>query len=166
MGKVYGARSTALELFILDKQIMGPCWLRMPRQRPQRIVSWCKTEVLLDDPNNLTVLSSNYPSPNFKVLSLSFQTILNKKKEHEIACISAVIHDSVCIDHNKQKNEINSTKFNKYFTFIRKIDRNPFPYDLEKELKAKNYQINAESFRAFGTERELLTFFATKMQQI
>jgi len=168
--KIFGARSTALELFLLDKQIMGPCWLRLPFKKASKIVSWCKQEIELNDPDKITVLSSNYPSPNFKVLSLSFQTVLNDKKEHEIAAISAVIDNSVCIDHsNRNKNQNNNNNNGKnidYFTLIRKIGRNPIPYDLEKELKIKNYKLNGSSFKSFGTERELLNFFATRLQQI
>ena len=165
--KIFGVRSTALELFILDKQIMGPCWLRLPLNKASKIVSWCKQELELDDPDQITVLSTNYPSPNFKVLSLSFQTILNEKKEHEIAAISAVINNSVCVDHsNRNKNLVTNNNNIEYFTFIRKIGRNPLPYDLEKQLKDKKYNLTPSTFKSFSTERELLNFFANRIQQI
>eukprot|EP00483_Globobulimina_turgida_P000696 UN00696 len=126
---------------------------------------------MVDNMDNITVLSTNYPSPNFKVLSLSFQTILNDKKEHEVACISGFIDDSVCVDHsnrNKNKTTINNgNKSQTYFTFIRKIDRNPFPYDLEKELTLKGYDLNNTStFKTFSSERELLTYFTLRIQQL
>eukprot|EP01084_Bolivina_argentea_P193924 332686_1 len=165
--KIFGARNTALEIFMLEKQIMGPCWLRLPFKKTNRIVTWCKQELMNENIDNITVLSSNYPSPNFKVLSLSFQTVLNNKKEHEVACVSGFIDDAVCVDHNRNK-KVNIVQSKKnYFTFVRKMDKNPFPYDLEKELKKKGYNLkDTSTFKTFSTERELLTFFTLRIQQV
>eukprot|EP01084_Bolivina_argentea_P056160 102822_1 len=60
--KIFGARNTALEIFMLEKQIMGPCWLRLPFKKPNRIVTWCKQELMNENIDNIGVLSSNYPS--------------------------------------------------------------------------------------------------------
>lgn len=165
--KIFGVNSTALELFILDKQIMGPCWLRVPAQRASTNVSWCPTALQVDDPDELTVLSANFPSPNFKVLSLSFQTVLNDSKQHEVAAISGIISNSVCIDYANRSKQVAPSNSNiEYFTYIRKIDGNPIPYDLEKELKLKNYNVNSSTFQSFGSERELLSFFVNQIQRL
>eukprot|EP01084_Bolivina_argentea_P111949 199673_1 len=163
--RIFGARSTALELFFLEKQLMGPCWLRVPFGKPSRLVTWCTRELSLDNMDDVTVLSSNYPSPPLKVLSLSFESILNDKKEHEVACISAVLHDGVYVDY-QAKRSADAATTTEYFTLIRKIDRNPFPYNLSRELAAKNYNVNATTFRSFASERELLTYFTTRIHKL
>merc|ERR1719295_1978472 len=150
---------------------MGPCWLRVPIKKASMNVSWCSSQLELDDPDQLTVLSANYPSPNFKVLSISFQTVFNDKKQHEVAAISGVVSNSVCIDYgNRSKSSAlghcQGAGSIEYFTFIRKIGKNPIPYDLEKELKFKNYTLNSSTFQSFGSERELLNFFANKIQSL
>lgn len=42
---VFGTNTSALELFLLDRRIKGPCWLDVKQpQLASPPVSWCKTE--------------------------------------------------------------------------------------------------------------------------
>lgn len=43
---IFGANTSALENFLLDKRIKGPCWLNVKNpQKANPPVSWCKVEV-------------------------------------------------------------------------------------------------------------------------
>ncbi|ETO08557.1 DNA-directed DNA polymerase alpha 1 [Reticulomyxa filosa] len=140
---VLGSRSSALELLLLDKDIMGPCWIRVPyeikKEGETNKYSWCKLEIELEDSyDRIEVAIGNFQSPDLKILSLSLQTTLDEK---------------------------NNTKLHVYvhvFT-IKKIDLNPFPYNLENELKEKQFDINR--LKTFGTETEMLNYFSAELKE-
>ena len=43
---IFGANASALENFLLEKRIKGPCWLNIKNpQKASPPISWCKVEV-------------------------------------------------------------------------------------------------------------------------
>ena len=48
--RIFGAGSSALELFLLKRKLMGPCWITV--RKPKVIsnpVSWCKVEMAVEN---------------------------------------------------------------------------------------------------------------------
>lgn len=54
ISKIFGSTSSILERFILKRDLMGPCWLRLHNvDVSTSAVSWCKLEVKVDNPKNV-----------------------------------------------------------------------------------------------------------------
>eukprot|EP00946_MAST-07B_sp_MAST-7B-sp1_P002978 g2978.t1 len=99
--KVFGAKTKCLENFLVKRRIMGPCWIEIKDPSPGTNASWCKVEGLVDDPKSITVCTGDRKpeeAPTVRVMSLSIKTRVNKKQEHEVAMVSALIHEDVVMD--------------------------------------------------------------------
>jgi DNA polymerase alpha subunit A len=93
---IFGTQQTALERFILKRDLMGPNWLRIKSfKRSSSPVSWCKLEIIVDNMNNIapvSALEQMKETPPLKVLSLSMKTVMNNNS-NEIVMISGIVHE-------------------------------------------------------------------------
>jgi DNA polymerase alpha subunit A len=117
---IFGTHTTALELFILKQNIMGPCWLEIKgaeisrknvsnanfvTERSTRSptfvdfqISWCKLEVVVNDPKNVCSLKemdklAPKEPPPLVVMSLSLRTVLNRQADkNEIVVVSGMVY--------------------------------------------------------------------------
>lgn len=63
--RAFGTQTSAMELFLLKRKIMGPCWLKVESPdvigpatgADQKLLSWCKAEFNVDDAKFLTPFS-------------------------------------------------------------------------------------------------------------
>lgn len=100
--QVFGTNTSALELFLVKRRIMGPCWLRLRgAARSGRSVSWCKVEITVTSAKAISVASagdSSDPSwapPPLSALSLSLRTVLNPEtRNHELVAVSGMLYPS------------------------------------------------------------------------
>jgi len=104
--KVFGTGTSAFELFLLKRKIMGPCWLdvqeAVPSTRPTP-ASWCKLEVVVKDPKMINPLSDADPTakdiPPLNIMSLSIRDIMNHKdNKKEIVCVTARMWQEANLD--------------------------------------------------------------------
>lgn len=102
---VFGVHTGALELFLVKRRIMGPCWLQLPCKAINRVdsgatVSWCRREMSLDDPKAVRVLITDAPpAPPLTVLSLALRTIVEPhSRTHEVVAVSGLAYASVSIE--------------------------------------------------------------------
>ncbi|CAH7685382.1 DNA polymerase alpha subunit A [Phakopsora pachyrhizi] len=105
--KVFGAGTSAIEIFLLKRKIMGPCWLNIAevftssRSVP---VSWCKLEVTVKDPKAINPFSdsdSTMPKdlPPLNIMSLSMRNIMNHSdNKKEVVCATARVWQDVSIE--------------------------------------------------------------------
>ncbi|KAB5589762.1 DNA polymerase II [Ceratobasidium theobromae] len=100
--RVLGTNTSAFELFVLKRKIMGPCWLEIKEcELSNKGFSWCKLEVLVRDPKNVNPLSEDVtvPTPALTILSLSSRTVVNhKENKREIVGISLRIWENANIE--------------------------------------------------------------------
>lgn len=130
---VFGASTTALEHFLLKRDLMGPSWLRLnaARQTPELCVSYCKYDIAVDDPKLISrygvapkppkaptaagasavpeeaaaPVDPQLPTPPLVVLSLAMKTIVDPKRHsHEIAAVSLYCHRGVEPDRPTDEN--------------------------------------------------------------
>jgi DNA polymerase alpha subunit A len=120
--RVFGTNTSAFELFVLKRKIMGPCWLNIQepefsdkavspgdptraRRRSKMVfqISWCKLEMFVTDPKTVNPFSDSDESapremPPLTVMSLSARSIVNHQaNKKEIVSTSArVWTDSEC----------------------------------------------------------------------
>lgn len=178
--RIFGAGSSALELFLLKRKLMGPCWITV--RRPKVVsnpVSWCKVEMAVESPKHVlrvaagvasdgssashVTLADCGPVPMLSCMSISMKTAVNPVTHlHEIIMLSGVVHSKVdCEADTDAANGVNQSRF----TFIRQLGVScggnypaAFPHDLKRI--AVEHRVNAVT-----NERELLSLFFSRMQQ-
>ncbi|KAF8585711.1 DNA polymerase alpha catalytic subunit [Ramaria rubella] len=134
--RVFGTNTSAFELLVLKRKIMGPCWLKIKKPEiDSKGVSWCKLEITISDPKDINPFpesDSNAPRdiPPLTVMSLSVRTIVNhKENKREIVCVSARTWANTHIDDPKPPSELPCT----VHTYIRPL--NNFPSGFEAKAK-------------------------------
>ncbi|KAG8406822.1 DNA-directed DNA polymerase alpha catalytic subunit pol1 [Metarhizium acridum] len=99
---VFGANTALFEQFVLWKNIMGPCWLKIQDADFGAIknASHCKLEVLAEHPNMVSPISEsdNLDAPPLTLMSVAIRTAFNaKENRQEILAISARVYDKVSL---------------------------------------------------------------------
>jgi DNA polymerase alpha subunit A len=114
--RVFGTNTSAFELLVLKRKIMGPCWLQIKNPEIDNKgvcamlslplhpwvlmsivlqVSWCKLEATVSDPKDISPCSESdatapKDTPPLTVMSLSVRTIVNHRdNKREVVCVSA-----------------------------------------------------------------------------
>ncbi|KAI8061341.1 hypothetical protein BDF21DRAFT_348014 [Thamnidium elegans] len=89
---MFGSTVSPLEGFLIQKKIMGPCWLEFNNLKTSQGNSWCLFETRIESPNNCLVVESDkekLETPPLNTLALSIQTKFNySTKNTEIITIS------------------------------------------------------------------------------
>ncbi|EEH20643.2 phosphomethylpyrimidine kinase [Paracoccidioides brasiliensis Pb03] len=99
---VFGTNTALFEQFVLWKNIMGPCWLKLENADFTAVngASWCKLECQVSQPKLITVVpnSDSLESPRLTLMSLAFRTQLNvKDNKQEIVVASARVYENVSL---------------------------------------------------------------------
>ncbi|KAK4488380.1 hypothetical protein RD792_004141 [Penstemon davidsonii] len=140
-----GTHTSGLELFLVKRKIKGPSWLSISKfsscTTSQR-VSWCKFEVAVDCPKDITVsTSSKHISeiPPVVVTSINLKTIVNEKQNvNEIVSASVICCHRAKIDTPMLASEWTSPGTLSHFTVLRKLEGGIFPMGFTKEAAEKN----------------------------
>ncbi|KAJ5825060.1 hypothetical protein N7447_007400 [Penicillium robsamsonii] len=99
---VFGTNTSLFEQFVLWKNIMGPCWLKIDQADFAAVTnaSWCKFECQAAKPALISLVpdSENLDTPPLTLMSLSFRTQLNvKENKQEILIASARVYEDVSL---------------------------------------------------------------------
>ncbi|KAI8937000.1 hypothetical protein NX059_006224 [Plenodomus lindquistii] len=157
---VFGTNTSLFEQFVLWKNVMGPCWLKIDNPDLGAIhnASWCKLEVLVGKPNNISVLSNsdNLDAPPMTLMSLSLRTTFNTKdNKQEILMASAMVYDNFSLTDTTPIEEMEC----KSFTVMRP-NGTAFPTGFQAEVeKVKG------NFTLKKTEQELLSWLMAMFQR-
>eukprot|EP01038_Epipyxis_sp_PR26KG_P011762 gene11762-15739_t len=164
--RIFGVSSGPLELFLLKRKLMGPCWIKIknPKLNPDQI-SWCKIEVAIEDPKLVSKLENPMPAPMLVSMCISIKTAVNPVSHlHEIVAISGLTHTKVDSEADTELNH----QFMRRFVFVRKLGLTSgptypaqFPHDLKAEIKRTNSTV----IQSLDNERALLSLFFSKVQQ-
>ncbi|KAI0358255.1 hypothetical protein OH77DRAFT_1256462 [Trametes cingulata] len=126
--RIFGTNTSAFELLVLKRKIMGPCWLQIKHPEiDNKGVSWCKVEATVSDPKDINPFSETDPDapremPPLTVVSLSMRTIVNHLENiREIVCATARIWSNLDIDDPTPPEALPCT----VRTFVRPLDRFP-----------------------------------------
>ncbi|KAJ4305077.1 DNA-directed DNA polymerase alpha catalytic subunit pol1 [Kalmusia sp. IMI 367209] len=157
---VFGTNTSLFEQFVLWKNIMGPCWLKIDNADFNSInnASWCKLELQVAKPNNITVLenSDNVDSPPLTLMSLSLRTTFNAKdNKQEILMASAMVYDNFSLTDTTPADQLPC----KSFTIMRPNgDAYPTGFKLEADKQKGTVLLKR-------TEQELLSYFMAMFQR-
>ncbi|KAI8964097.1 hypothetical protein F5Y11DRAFT_117661 [Daldinia sp. FL1419] len=159
---VFGTNTALFEQFVLWKNIMGPCWLKVKDADFGAIknASHAKLEVLVNDPDTISPLSDsdNLDAPPLTLLSIAMRTVFNAKdNKQEILAISARIYENVLLSDTTPAEKLPS----RTFTLMRPSG-SAFPIGFDKLAMGRK-----KSFiKLVKQESEILSFFLAQIDLI
>ena len=120
---VFGTTTAIFEQFVLWKNIMGPCWLKIDSDEfsPVNNASWCKFEAQVVSPKAITVLkeSDNMDAPPLTFMSIALRTTLNvKENKQEILIASARVYENISLSDTTRPEDLPC----KTYTIMRPAD--------------------------------------------
>ncbi|KXS22075.1 hypothetical protein M427DRAFT_163586 [Gonapodya prolifera JEL478] len=155
---VFGTGTSAMELFLLKRKVMGPCWLEIKEpQFSSKSISWCKFEVVVSDPKQINAVPENEqpPSPPLTVMVINTKTVMNQQKRtNEIVAISALVYGAMSIEDASSRAEQSHFRF----TVIRQYNDFPVPAGFQELVAASK-----EKVEVCRNERGLLNFFIAQI---
>jgi DNA polymerase alpha subunit A len=157
---VFGANTSLFEQFVLWKDVMGPCWLKIenPNFNAVTNASWCKLELGVNKPNDISVLenSDNLDAPSLTLMSLSLRTTFNPKdNKQEILMASAMVYENFSLTDTTPAEKLPC----KSFTIMRP-NGDSFPTGFKVECERQKASIVLKK-----TEQELLSYFMAMFQR-
>ncbi|KAG0237721.1 DNA-directed DNA polymerase alpha catalytic subunit pol1 [Actinomortierella wolfii] len=160
---VFGVNTSALEQFIIKRNLMGPCWLELKNVAPPSAgkSSWCKLEVTIENPKDVVPIPENPslpPPPPLCVMTLNMRTIINPKdKANEIVSVCTTVYHEVRLDDTVENNRKNVSKQ----TIVRKLPDRPFPPMFTSQLEQSRMQA-----RAVPSEAALLNILLSRIMSV
>ncbi|KAH8895083.1 hypothetical protein GQ53DRAFT_682847 [Thozetella sp. PMI_491] len=159
---VFSTNTALFEQFVLWKNIMGPCWLKIQDADFGSVknASHCKLEVLVEHPNMVSVIgeSDNLDAPPLTMMSISMRTVFNAKdNKQEILALSARIYENVSLNDTTPADKLPC----RTFTLIRPSG-NAFPLGFEKMAKERKKGL----VKVMKQELEMLSFFLAQLDVV
>lgn len=150
---VFGTNANVFESFVLQRNIMGPCWLNIenPDFESFRNASHCQVEVSISAPNFISpVENSNVPPPALTVTSISVQTVMDiTKNKQEVASVSFATYRNIPQDAPIDP----ALKPNELVTLVRPINSVSLPPGIQQIAQKQGFNL-----RAMPNEKSLLSF--------
>ncbi|KAJ7065309.1 DNA polymerase family B-domain-containing protein [Mycena amicta] len=160
IARIFGTNTTAFELFVLKRKIMGPCWLEVKNPRIEnKSFSWCKLEVTAEDSKDVNPFLDTDDSaprevPPLTVTSLSVRTVVNHhENQREVVCVTARTWHNMLIDDPRPPEAIPCTSQ----TFVRPLEQFPANFETQARLNVK------EAISPMKNERMLLNGLMTAL---
>ncbi|KAI1769076.1 hypothetical protein GGR53DRAFT_277778 [Hypoxylon sp. FL1150] len=156
---VFGSNTALFEQFVLWKNIMGPCWLKI-RDADFGVLknaSHAKLEVQVNNPDTISSMSDsdNLDAPPLTLMSVSMRTVFNaKQNKQEILAISARIYENVQLSDTTPADKLLS----RTFTLIRPNGA-AFPMGFEKLATGRKKAFT----KLVKQEAEILSFFLAQI---
>ncbi|KAG2413667.1 hypothetical protein HFD88_002856 [Aspergillus terreus] len=155
---VFGTNTSLFEQFVLWKNIMGPCWLKIEEADFSAVnnASWCKFECQVSKPGLISpvVDSENLDAPPLTLMSLSFRTQLNvKENKQEILVASARVYENVSLTETTPPEKLPC----KTFTVMRPVGSS-YPVHFEAETRKQRGTYMLEKSEQFLLSKFLALF--------
>ncbi|KOS19195.1 DNA polymerase alpha catalytic subunit [Escovopsis weberi] len=156
---IFGTNTALFEQFVLWKNVMGPCWLKIQDADYQAIKngSHCKLEVLAEHPDMISVMSDseNVDAPPLTLMSLAMRTAFNaKENKQEILAMSARIYEKVSLSDTTPADKLPC----RTFTVIRPHGQS-FPMGFDSMAKSRN----RGTIVLKKQEHEILSYFLAQV---
>ncbi|KAL8285260.1 hypothetical protein RB597_002385 [Gaeumannomyces tritici] len=162
---VFGTNTSLFEQFVLWKNIMGPCWLKIEDANfsAVRNASHCRLEVLAEHPAMISTLSeAEAPDPPpLTVMSMALRTKFNaKENKQEVLAISGRVYEQVSLAETAPADKLAC----RTFTVIRPADGQAFPVGFEALAKDRR-RPKGVAAKTARNELDLLSFFLAQVDK-
>ncbi|TGZ79741.1 DNA polymeras-like protein alpha catalytic subunit [Ascodesmis nigricans] len=159
---VFGAQTALFEQFVLCRNIMGPCWLKLENVdfKACQNASWCKLEMQVPRPKCITTigLADSSEPPPLTIMSIALRTFHNaKENKQEVIAVSCRIYENVSLSDATQQIE---KMPHQLFTVVRPLN-GVYPPGFEKMAERRPGNIRLEK-----SEVMLLSAFMAKLQYV
>ncbi|KAI0911574.1 hypothetical protein F4823DRAFT_560852 [Ustulina deusta] len=159
---VFGTNTALFEQFVLWKNIMGPCWLKIKDADfgTLKNSSYAKLEVQVSNPDAVSPLndSDNLDVPPLTLMSLAMRTTFNAKdNKAEILSISARIYENVLLSETTPADQLPS----RTFTVVRPNGA-AFPFGFDKLAQDRKKGL----IKLMKTEADILSFFLAQLDVV
>ena len=156
--RVFGTNTSLFEQFVMWKNIMGPCWLKIDEADFTAVnnSSWCKLECAVNKPALITPLpeSESLETPRLTLMSLAMRTQLNvKENKQEILVASARVYENVSLTDTTPTERLPS----KTFTIMRPSG-STFPLGFEADTKKQRGTFMLEKSEQFLLSKFMALF--------
>lgn len=160
--RAFGAHTSAFELFVVKRRIMGPCWLRLERANVRQGApqTWTKMELSVDEPKCVAPFADTdahapKDAPPLTIMSLALRSVVNfKENKREIVAVSARVWRDMALEHPTPPEQCPSTAF----TAVRPLGPS-FPPRFEQQAQQSPTKI-----KAFKYERMVLNHLLSQIQ--
>jgi DNA polymerase alpha subunit A len=154
---VFGTNTALFEQFVLWKNIMGPCWLKIksPDFEALKNASHCKMDVLVSDPGCMSTSMDDEEPPPLTLMSMAMRTVFNaKENKQEILAVSARVYENVSLSDTTPAEKLPCRQF----TLVRPSgDAFPFGFDTLARKRSRG------TIRMTRQENELLAVFLAQL---
>lgn len=159
--RIFGCNANIFESFVLQRNVMGPCWLEIKNADFNSIknASHCQVEVAVSSTDCITpIMNASLPPPNLTITALGVQTIMNSSQnKQEVACVSIATYRNLPQDAPIDGN----TKPDEVVTLVRPIGASGFPPGLQQAAQKQNFNL-----RALPNEASMLSCFAAMIKSL
>ncbi|KAJ1680315.1 DNA-directed DNA polymerase alpha catalytic subunit pol1 [Spiromyces aspiralis] len=173
---VFGTTYSALELLLLKRRIMGPCWLRVRgavANSPP--ISWCRREYRAENPKAIAVLSSQDAEqlglpgggPPLTVMTCTIKTVLNHKDQaNEIVAASLLFHHDFKLDDSTPIHQRRGGC--EQFTAVRQLTNIPLPAGFTTKVQRYKEQNRSagKAIEVHRTERALINYLLALIHRL
>jgi DNA polymerase alpha subunit A len=164
--RVFGTNTSIFEQFVMWKNIMGPCWLKIEEADFTTVnnSSWCKLECSAPNPATITVVpdSEQLEAPRLTLMSLSFRTQMNiKENKQEILIASARVYENVSLSDTTAPEKMPS----RTFTVMRPSD-GKYPLGFETMANETMKKQDKGTFMLEKSEQFLLSKFLALFERV
>lgn len=156
--RIFGCNANMFESFVLQRNVMGPCWLEFKNVDFNALqnASHCQVEVAVPSADCVTPMNTTMTPPNLTITTLSVQTLMNSKlNKQEVACISIATYRNLPQDAPIEEN----TKPDEVVTLVRPVGASGFPPGLQQAAQKQGINL-----RALPNEASLLSLFTALLK--
>ncbi|KAB5557972.1 hypothetical protein GE09DRAFT_963618 [Coniochaeta sp. 2T2.1] len=159
---VFGTNTSLFEQFVLWKNIMGPCWLKIKDADfgALKNASHCKLEVLVEHPNMVSTLpeGDSLDAPPLTLMTVALRTVFNAKdNKQEVLAISARVYGNVSLSDTTPAEKLPC----RTFTLIRPNGA-AFPLGFERLVNSRKKGL----IKLMKQESEILSFFLAQIDVV
>ncbi|OAY65117.1 DNA polymerase alpha catalytic subunit [Ananas comosus] len=132
-------------------------------------VSWCKSEIVVDCPKDISVSTSKslLEIPTVVVAAINLKTTINPKHNiNEIVSASVICCHKAKIDGPMVASEWKRRGMLTHFTVVRKLEGGIFPMGLTKEVSDRNSKAGTNVLALESSERALLNRLMIEMHKL
>ncbi|KAJ2669734.1 DNA-directed DNA polymerase alpha catalytic subunit pol1 [Coemansia sp. RSA 1085] len=169
--RVFGTTYSALELFLLKRRIMGPCWLCVEGAQAvdhYNRVSWCRSEYVVGDPKAVRVMSDDMvaqaglpKTPCLTSVTMSLKTVMNHRENiNEVVAVSLLVHRDMSLDDNTPA----AQRAAEQLTLVRQLTGMPLPADFSRAAQAQSRR--GLVIEAVQSEAALLASLVAHLQRL
>lgn len=155
---VFGTNTNIFEAFVVQRNIMGPCWLEIsnPDFNSFQNSCHCQVEVAVNSPNFIKPVQDKTPPPNLTITSIALQTVMNlKQNKQEVVAVTLSTFRNLPQDAPiDEKTQAADT-----VTLVRPVDVPSLPPGLNALAKKQDLNL-----RTFPNEKALLNCFAAMIK--